>query len=118
MKTKWMNGKCAMVAISILLSVLLVSIFCGCGNNNKLAGEYYGTFGSYLKLNKDGSCVYAEDNDSTGTGTGVWYVKDNVIYVETDNLRYTIFAEIRSVDDGLLFKANSDSWRDEYFSKR
>lgn len=103
-----------LVAVVLLMSILFS--FAGCSSNNSMVGEYNGTSGSYLKLNKDGTCIYAED-DSTGTGTGTWYVEDDVIYIDVSNLDYVVFGNVADFDGGILLEATAGSWNDEYFKK-
>lgn len=102
----------------LLIGIGLMLALGGCGNpESKLLGEYSGTSDSYIKLMKDGECVYSE-SDYTGSAKGTWFVEDGVVYVYADNLGYTIYAEIDEDDDGLLFKSESYSWNDEYFTKK
>lgn len=98
----------------ILLTSMFVSLT-GCSSKNKFAGEYSGTAGSFLKLNDDGTCVYSED-DSTGTGTGTWYIEDDTIYISVSNLDSVIYADVSDFDGGLLLKSDYH-WNDEYFKK-
>lgn len=104
-----------LAVISIILTVLTCS---GCSKKNRIVGEYIGTQGSYIKLEKDGTCVYAEDDD-TGIGNGVWYIEDDILYINVSNLDYWLFADISSYDDDLLLEADDyySSWNDEYFTK-
>lgn len=99
--------------VVLLICTLLLTIV-GCSSNASLVGEYTGTSGSYLKLNKDGTCIYAED-DSTGTGTGTWYVEDDVIYIDVNNLSYVVYGNVSNFDGGILLEAHAGSWTDEYF---
>ena len=96
------------VAVLLICSLLLT--IAGCSGDISLVGEYTGTSGSYLKLNK------AED-DSTGTGTGTWYVEDDVIYIDVDNLDYTVYGDVSDFDGGILLESNAGSWNDEYFKQ-
>lgn len=106
------KGIIHLVAVTLLMAMMIVLTACSGGNS--LVGEYTGTSGSYLKLNKDGTCIYAED-DSTGTGTGTWYVEDDVIYIDVDNLGYVVYGDVSDFDGGILLEANAGSWNDEYF---
>lgn len=101
---------------TILLALAIMSSFAGCSSGSLLVGEYEGTSGSFLKLNKDGTCIYAED-DSTGTGTGTWYVEDGKIYIKVSNLNYVIYGDISDVKEGILLESTAGSWSDEYFMK-
>ncbi len=103
------------IVSAVLLASMFVS-FSGCSPKNKFVGEYSGTSGSFLKLNDDGTCIYSED-DSTGTGTGTWYIEDDTIYISVSNIGYTIYTDISNFDGGLLIKSDSSSWNDEYFKK-
>ena len=59
--------------VAVLLLMAMLTVLIGCVGNHNLVGEYAGTSGSYLKLNQDGTCIYAEDDGTgTGTGTGTW----------------------------------------------
>lgn len=100
---------------ALFIFIMLIQLF-GCGQKNSVVGEYNGTAGSFLKLNKDGTCIYSED-DGTGTGTGSWVIEDGRVMVDASNLSYTIYAEINPEDDGLLFQSDSGGWNDEYFTK-
>ena len=104
------------LVVVLLICALLITIT-GCAGETSLAGEYTGTSGSYLKLNKDGTCIYAED-DNTGTGTGTWYVKDGVIHIDVDNLGYVVYGDVSDFDGGILLEANAGSWTDEYFKQQ
>ena len=102
--------------VAVLLLMAMLTVLIGCVGNHNLVGEYAGTSGSYLKLNQDGTCIYAED-DGTGTGTGTWYVEDDVIYIDVDNLDYVIYGDVSDFDGGILLEARAGSWNDEYFRK-
>ena len=101
--------------ITVLIAVTMLFSLTGCGSEDKLVGMYEGTAGSFLKLAKDGSCVYGEDDD-TGAGKGTWYVEDDTLYVEVDIIDYELYASIDD-EDGFLLEGDSSSWNDEYFSK-
>lgn len=103
--------------VAMLLIVAILGTFAGCSDGDSLVGEYTGTSGSFLKLNKDGTCIYAED-DSTGTGTGTWYVEDDMLYIEVSNLDYVVYADVSEADEGILLESNAGSWNDEYFQKK
>ncbi|MBQ7354390.1 MAG: hypothetical protein IJW62_02600 [Clostridia bacterium] len=102
---------------SVLLILFLLAAFLGCSIESSLVGEYIGTSGSYLKLRENGSCVYSED-DSTGSGVGAWHVEDGVIYIDVNNLGYTIYGDVSNFDGGILMKSDGYSWNDEYFIKQ
>lgn len=103
--------------VSLVVIVLLMGLlFAGCSGKNSLAGEYIGTAGSYLKLNDDGTCIYAE-NDSTGTGTGTWYTENEKIYIDVTNLDYLVYGNIAEFDGSILLESNAGAWSDEYFIK-
>lgn len=102
---------------SVLLVLLLLAVLVGCSIEDSLVGEYIGTAGSYLKLNDNGTCIYSED-DSTGTGTGIWYIEDDKIYIDVDNLGAVIYGDISDFDGGILLESDSYSWNDEYFKKQ
>lgn len=102
--------------ILMFMVTVCILIVTGCSTTSGVVGEYHGTAGSYLKINKDGSCIYAED-DATGTGTGTWYVENDVIYIEVDNLDYVIFGDIDDDKEGILLEAKARSWNDEFFEK-
>lgn len=103
--------------VALLLICTLLFTFAGCFSKADLVGEYIGTAGSYLKLNKDGTCIYAED-DSTGTGTGKWYVEDGIIYVATDNIGHQVSGDVSDFDGGILLDSDWSSWNAEYFIKQ
>ena len=105
------------IAIVLVTILIIVSIFSACTSESKLIGEYEGTAGSYLVLNKNGTCFYGEDDD-TGAGGGTWYVEDDVLYLDIDILGYEVYASIEDMDGGFLLEADSSRWNDEYFSKR
>ncbi len=102
--------------IALMCVVITLFLFSGCGTKSKVVGEYEGTAGSYLKLNKNGTCYYGEDDD-TGAGQGTWYIEDKTLYIELDIFDYDVYASIEEMDDGFLLKADSSRWNDEYFSK-
>lgn len=104
------------IAIVLVTILIMVSIFSACTSESKLVGEYEGTAGSYLKLNKNGTCYYGEDDD-TGAGQGTWYVEDDVLYIDIEIFDYKVFASIEEIDGGFLLEADSSRWNDEYFSK-
>lgn len=108
---KW-NARLMLLALLIAVAV----VFAGCSVRSKLVGEYFGEQDSYLNLRKDGTCLYAED-DSTGIGTGTWYVANGVIYINVDNLDYTIYGDVSGFDEGMLLEADSGSWNEEHFEK-
>lgn len=102
-----------LIVFALLLATAIS--FTGCSGNNSLVGEYTTTSGScFLKLNKDGTCIYGED-DSTGTGTGTWYVEDDIIYIDVSNVGYMIYGDVSSFDGGILLEADSSKWIAEYF---
>ncbi|MGN1458366.1 MAG: leucine-rich repeat protein [Acutalibacteraceae bacterium] len=103
--------------IAVMLMAVMMCSFFGCSNgSNSLVGFYLGEDGSNLRLKDDGTCIYWED-DSTGRGAGEWYVKDNTVYVNVDNLSYTIKADLSNQDNGLFFTSDSSRWNNERFSK-
>ena len=104
------------VAVSVLLLVCMIFGMVACSKEGSLAGEYIGTAGSYLKLDKDGTCIYSEP-DATGTGTGTWEVKDNTIYINVSNIRSTIYGNVEDADEGILLQCERSSWNDEYFKR-
>ena len=105
----------------ILLCIFIVScVLSSCSETSSgtsIEGEYTGTHGSFLKLNPDGECIYAEKDD-TGTGEGTWRVEDDTIYIDVENLRYELFGDISDFDGGFMLEADSDSWREEYFNQK
>lgn len=113
-KNKMRNVPVRMVAV-VSLMVMLLSL-AACSITNSLVGEYNGTGGSYLKLNKDGTCIYAEI-DATGTGTGTWRVEDDVIYIDVSNIPYVVYGNVADFDGDILLEATAGSWKDEYFQK-
>lgn len=115
MKQAGTNKRCICVILLALMMGISV-LLTGCSVRSKLVGEYFGEQDSYLNLRKDGTCLYAED-DSTGIGTGTWYVADGVIYINVDNIGYTIYGDVSGFDEGMLLEADSGSWNEEYFEK-
>lgn len=101
---------------ALVLLIAMLTVLAGCSGKNALAGEYTGTAGSYLKLSKDGTCVYSE-TDSTGAGTGIWYVEDGIIYIDVDNLDFVVYGDVSDFDGGILLESTAGRWNDEYFKK-
>lgn len=105
------------VIVALVAVVVLISIIAAISNSKfSLVGEYEGTAGSYLKLNKDGTCYYGE-NDSTGAGRGEWYVENDVLHLDISLFYYDVYADIEDMDGGFLLEAESSSWNAEYFCK-
>ena len=104
------------IAVMLAVILIMVSTFCACTSERKLVGKYEGTAGSYLVLNKNGTCFYGEDGDK-GTGKGTWYVEDEVLHLDIDTFDYDLYASVEDVDGGFLLEADSLRWNDEYFSK-
>ena len=84
---------------------------------SRLAGTWYGTEGSVIVLNEDGTCHYSDDyNESDGS----WSVDDdNVIHIFADGLGYEIYAEL---EDGyrtvsMMVIADSSNWNNEEFTR-
>ena len=86
-------------------------------SRTSIEGEYVGTHGSFLKLNPNGECIYAEQDD-TGTGEGTWRVEGDTIYIDVKNLGYELFGNISDFDGGFMLDADSYSWREEYFTQK
>jgi len=105
----------ARLAVILLLVGMLCSL-AGCSKESKLVGLYKGAQDSVLELRKDGTCVYSEP-DSTGTGTGTWYLEDDTIYIHVSNIGYTLYANVSDFDDCFLLKADSYYWNTEFFEK-
>ncbi len=100
---------CLLLAITYLLALT------GCSKS--YAGVYETTSsGCTLVINEDGTCMYSE-TDYTGSGTGVWWVEDDILYFETDNLGYTVYADLSDYPNGLLLLADSSYWHPEFFKK-
>ena len=78
-------------------------------------GRYDGTFGSYLELRSNGTCIYAEDDMEACKGT--WYVKDGVIYIVVEELGYVVYGSTEYSENGILLTSSESNWRDEYFVK-
>ena len=104
------------IAVMLVAILIMVSTFCACTSERKFVGKYEGTAGSYLVLNKNGTCFYDED-DNTGAGKGTWYVEDEVLHLNIDILDHDLYASVEDMDDGFLLEADSLRWNDEYFSK-
>lgn len=108
-------SKAFITTITFLIAIAMLLTLAACGSEDKFVGTYGGTAGSFLKLNKDGSCVYGEDDD-TGVGKGTWHLEDDTLYIEVDNVGYELYASIED-EDGFLLEGDSLRWNDEYFSK-
>lgn len=102
------------ITVSVLLLVCVISGLAACSKNAGLVGEYNGTAGSYLKLDEDGTCIYAYEENA---GTGKWEVKDNVIYIRVSNIRLPLYGNLEEDQDGFLLQSELSSWNDEYFRK-
>ena len=101
----------------LVIGALLFAASCQLAScNSHLAGGYTSTAGSYLELRSNGTCIYAEP-DETGAGTGTWYIEDDIIYIDANNLEYTIYGNVEDADNGILLKSSSGNWIDEYFIK-
>ena len=102
----------------IIFTLVIVTILTlsACTSKKSIVGEYEGTAGSYLYLNKNGTCFYGEDDD-TGASRGTWYVEDDVLYLDIDMFDYDIYASVEDMGDGFLLEADVSRWNDEYFSK-
>lgn len=120
LKKIWLIAVCAVITASFVL------VGCGTGGK-KYVGEYEGSGGSFLKLSKDGTCVYS-DGSWKEAEKGTWIAKDGEIIVDIDRLGYEIYADMDD-DDGLLFTCEEKGyfvnrhgslshWNDEYFSKQ
>lgn len=101
----------------VMLATIMVFSLIGCSVEDSLVGEYiWGSDEAYLRLNADGTCIYSE-SDETGTGTGTWYVEDDMLYVDVSNLSYSVYADVSQFYGGFLLQANSGLWNDGYFHK-
>lgn len=45
------------------------------------------------------------------------FMKDDVIYIDEDNLGYVVYGDVSNFDRGVLLEANAGSWNDEYFKQ-
>ncbi len=104
-----MNKTITKTIAFILTGILLLALLSSCTKPG-LSGEYSGNDGSYLQLNKDGTCLYSY----RGSKTGTWEVKKHTLYVDFGS--YHLYADLKQSQKGFLLKGNN-YWIDEFFTK-
>ncbi len=106
--------KLRLIAI-LCIAVMLMTVLAGCVTKRALVGQYEGTSGSFLKLNGDGTCLYSEY--LIGAESGTWYIEDGMIYINANNLDFTLFGDVSDADEGILLQSESTRWSNEYFRR-
>lgn len=82
-----------------------------------LAGTWYGTDGSAIVLNEDGTSHYS---DNSNERDGTWTVDDNnVIHITNGGSGYELYADLEDGyrTESMVVKSNSSNWNNEEFLK-
>lgn len=118
------NQNARTIAKLFVVIVLFLAIVCsfGCGKSNpedKFVGEYIGVNNTYLRISSDGTCSYAEEDDSSSK-TGTWFYEqaDGLISFNINEVKYALFADVSQFSDGFLLESQNTHWDSEYFTKK
>ncbi|MBQ7598693.1 MAG: hypothetical protein IJU56_08960 [Clostridia bacterium] len=93
----------------LLIGIILITSLSACGKKSYV-GEWSGNDGSFLQLNKDGSCLYVYKGSKSGT----WEIKKKTLYVTFGS--YHLYADLSQSQNGFLLKGDN-YWIDEFFTK-
>ena len=117
------NGKYKKIIgrlIAVLFICALLFSLAGCTRRSELVGEYKGisnsTISTVIKLNKDGTCIYAAQTIfGSDAQTGEWYIDGDFVYLSFEE--YLLYADIARFDGDLVVKSDDSGWNDEYYKK-